>query len=71
MTGVQTCALPICMIGSRKKIGVVFQQLLEDGFTNADLDRVHSPIGIDISAETPEEIAISIAAELIHVRASI
>ena len=61
----------IGMIGSRKKIGVVFQQLLEDGFTNADLDRVHSPIGIDISAETPEEIAISIAAELIHVRASI
>jgi xanthine dehydrogenase accessory factor len=43
--------------------------LLEEGFTQEELDQVHSPIGIDIGAETPEEIAVSIVAELILVRA--
>ncbi|MEE8398312.1 MAG: XdhC family protein [Desulfobacterales bacterium] len=43
--------------------------MLEEGFSQADLDRVHCPIGLGIGAETPEEIAISIVAELIQVRA--
>ena len=45
------------------------QKLLAEGFTNEELDRVHAPIGIDIGSETPAEIAISIAAQLIQIRA--
>lgn len=59
----------IGMIGSRRKRELTYQALLERGFTQADLARVHAPIGTDIKAETPEEIAISIAGELIKVRA--
>ncbi|MFC1824265.1 XdhC family aldehyde oxidoreductase maturation factor [Thermodesulfobacteriota bacterium] len=61
----------IGMIGSRRKRNIVYQSLLEEGFAQADLDRVHSPIGLDIGAETPEEIAVSIVAELIKVRAGL
>lgn len=59
----------IGMIGSRKKRETIYQHMLDDGYTQADLKRVYSPIGISIGAETPEEIAISIAAELIKARA--
>jgi xanthine dehydrogenase accessory factor len=59
----------IGMIGSRRKRALIYDSLLEEGFTKEDLDRVHSPIGIDIGAETPEEIGVSIVAELIKVRA--
>lgn len=58
----------IGMIGSSKKRETIYQHLLADGFTQADIDRVYSPIGISIGAETPEEIAVSITAELIKVR---
>jgi len=60
----------IGMIGSRKKRGVIYRALKEEGFTEEDLKRVHSPIGLEIKAETPEEIAVSIVAELIQVRAA-
>jgi xanthine dehydrogenase accessory factor len=43
--------------------------LLEEGLTQADIDRVHAPIGLNIGAETPEEIAVSIVGEMIAVRA--
>jgi xanthine dehydrogenase accessory factor len=56
------------MIGSRRKIEVVFENLSRQGVTRQQLDCVHAPIGLDIGAVTPEEIAISIAAELIAVR---
>jgi xanthine dehydrogenase accessory factor len=59
----------IGMIGSRRKRDHIFNALLKQGFTEVDLNRVYSPIGLDISAETPEEIALSIVAELIQVRA--
>ncbi len=59
----------IGMIGSRRKKAMIYEKLLEEGFTKSDLDRVHAPIGLDIGAETPEEIAVSIVAELIAVRA--
>jgi xanthine dehydrogenase accessory factor len=59
----------IGMIGSRRKISTIFNNLLKDGFTKSDLDRVYSPIGLDIGAETPEEIALSIVAQLVKVRA--
>jgi xanthine dehydrogenase accessory factor len=59
----------IGMISSRKKRDAIFRVLLEAGAKEEDLRRVHSPIGLDISAETPEEIAVSIVAELVQERA--
>jgi xanthine dehydrogenase accessory factor len=58
----------IGMIGSKKKIRTLYKDLMEKGIAKEILDRVHAPIGIDISSETPEEIAVSIVAELIKVR---
>ncbi|NLF46722.1 MAG: dehydrogenase [Clostridiales bacterium] len=59
----------IGMIGSRKKNQIIRDMLKEkDGFTDAEIDQVYAPIGENIYAETPEEIAVSIAAELIRVR---
>ncbi len=57
------------MIGSRRKIATARKILLEQGISEAALDSVHMPIGLDIQAETPEEIAVSIAAECILHRA--
>lgn len=65
----QTNAGYIGMIGSRRKRDKIFQSLLEDGYTEEDLQRVHSPIGLDIGAETPDELAVSIVGELIQFRA--
>jgi len=59
----------IGMISSHRKRDAVFQELLAKGFKKKDLARVHAPIGIDIGSETPEEIAVSIVAQLIKVRA--
>jgi xanthine dehydrogenase accessory factor len=67
----KTPAFYIGMIGSRRKRDTIYERLLEDGFTSADIDRVHSPIGLSIGADTPEEIAVSIVAELIAVRAGV
>jgi xanthine dehydrogenase accessory factor len=58
----------IGMIGSRHKREVVFKALKEEGFSEERIRSVYSPIGLDIRAETPEEIAVSITAELIQVR---
>jgi len=58
----------IGMIGSKKKIRTLYQNLMEKGMKKEVLDRVHAPIGIDINSETPEEIAVSIVAQLIKVR---
>lgn len=60
----------IGMIGSKGKIQAVYDSLLKSGFSEKDLDRVSSPIGLKIKADTPEEIAISIIAELIQTRAN-
>lgn len=56
------------MIGSKRRTGAVIQHLADDGFPREALDRVHTPIGLDIGAETPEEIAVSIMAEIIMTR---
>jgi xanthine dehydrogenase accessory factor len=61
----------IGMIGSRRKRDLVYRSLIEEGFAAERLNGVHSPIGLDIGAETPEEIGISIVAELIQVRAGL
>ncbi len=60
----------IGMIGSSRKRGLIFDQLIAEGFTQADLDRVTCPIGLPIGAETPQEIAVSIAAQLVAARAA-
>ncbi len=59
----------IGMIGSRRKRDAIYDALVQEGFTRQDLQRVFSPIGLAIGAETPEEIAVSIVSELIQVRA--
>lgn len=64
----RTDAKYIGMIGSRNKREYVYNSLLEEGFSYKDLERVYCPIGLHIYADTPEEIAVSIAAELIKVK---
>lgn len=64
-----TKARYIGMIGSRAKRETIYRKLEADGFPRDDLDKVRSPIGLAIKAETPEEIAVSIIAELIQHRA--
>lgn len=66
----RTPARYIGVIGSRKKTAAVNAQLRERGFTDDDLKRVTTPIGLSIGAQTPAEIAVSIAAQLIQVRAA-
>jgi xanthine dehydrogenase accessory factor len=61
----------IGMIGSRRKRDILYQTLLSEGFTQKDIDRVYCPIGLNIGGDTPEEIAVSIVAELIKVRSGI
>ncbi len=58
------------MIGSRRKVQQTFQSLRERGISEEALARVHAPIGLDIGAETPMEIAVSIAAEMIQERSA-
>lgn len=64
-----TKAAYIGMIASRRKRDTIYEALQQQGFRQDELTRVHSPIGVSINAETPEEIAVSIVAELIQVRA--
>lgn len=64
----KTDAKYIGMIGSKTKKKNVYTKLLEEDFAQSDLDFVSCPIGVSIDAQTPEEIAISILAELIKVK---
>ena len=57
-------------IGSRKKIALTKERLLADGFSAEQISRLHAPIGLSIGAQTPAEIAVSVAAELIQYRSS-
>lgn len=58
----------IGMIGSKRKVRIIFDYLEGKGFSPELLKSIHAPIGIDINAETPQEIAMSIVAELVKVR---
>ncbi|MEM9817038.1 MAG: XdhC family protein [Cyanobacteria bacterium P01_D01_bin.6] len=58
----------IGMIGSQKRVQIVLRSLREQGISDAQLDSLHAPIGLQIGALTPGEIAVSICAELIQVR---
>jgi xanthine dehydrogenase accessory factor len=64
----ETNARYIGMIGSPNKVKHIFNDLLKEGFTRAQLAQVHAPIGLDLGAETPDEIALSIAAEMVMLR---
>lgn len=59
----------IGVMGSRNKIRLVTEKLMADGFSREEIEGCHMPIGMEIHAETPAEIAVSIAGELIKVRA--
>jgi xanthine dehydrogenase accessory factor len=63
-----TPARYIGMIGSKRKVFTIFRELEKEGVAPEKFDRVRAPVGIDIGATTPEEIAVSVVAELIAVR---
>jgi len=61
----------IGMIGSRKKRDLIYDSLIKEGVARERLEGVHAPIGLPIGAQTPAQIAVSIAAELIQVRSNL
>jgi xanthine dehydrogenase accessory factor len=65
---VQTKARYVGMIGSKRKTIGIFRELRREGLAAKLFERVHAPVGLDIGAVTPEEIAVSITAELIAAR---
>lgn len=58
----------IGMIGSRRRVRATYVQLIDEGFDRGLIERIHAPVGLDIGSETPEEIAVSVAAELVMLR---
>ncbi len=62
---IQTPARYVGMVGSRRKIALLVNNLLAKGYSPDAFRRLYAPIGLDIGSETPEEIAVSVAAELI------
>jgi xanthine dehydrogenase accessory factor len=68
---VQTRAKYIGMIGSKRKTIGIFRELTQEGISAELFERVHAPIGLDIGAVTPEEIAVAITAELIAARRNV
>ncbi|MFW6070241.1 MAG: XdhC family protein [bacterium] len=65
---IDTPAPYIAVMGSRRRWQHTKELLLEDGLTEEQLSRFHSPVGLELNAETPEEIAVSIMAEIIMLR---
>ncbi len=65
---VGTPARYLAMIGSKRKVIGVIRELEKEGVPRAAFERLHAPMGLDIGAESPEEIAIAVAAEMIAVR---
>jgi xanthine dehydrogenase accessory factor len=64
----ETNAAYIGMIGSPGKVKRIFKDLYKEGIARERLEQVHAPIGLDLGAETPDEIALSIAAEMLMLR---
>ncbi len=65
---IETNAAYVGMIGSPSKVKHIFKDLLKEGISGERLAQVHAPIGLDLGAETPDEIALSIAAEMVKIR---
>jgi xanthine dehydrogenase accessory factor len=68
---VRTSARYVGMIGSRRKVLSVYKALEKEGYTMEEFERVFAPMGLDIGALSPEEIAVSIVAELVAVRRNV
>ncbi len=66
---IKTCAPYIGMIGSRRKRDQIYTNLRNKGISKTSLEQIYSPVGLNINAETPAEIAVSIIGEIIQVRA--
>jgi len=66
----RTPAAYIGMLGSKRKVAIMWQRLRERGFSQEQLARVHAPIGLPIGGDSPGEIAVSIVAQMIQVRRS-
>ena len=64
---IQTRARYVGLIGSRRKIQLIVENLLQKGYGPETFDRLYAPIGLEIGSETPEEIAVSVIAELIAI----
>ena len=58
----------IGMIGSKRRVKIMKEELIEEGYSKEKIENIYSPIGLNIGAVTPEEIAISILAEIISVK---
>lgn len=58
----------IGVLGSKEKLKTMWNVLLKEGFTQQELDKIKAPIGLSIKSETPEEIAVSIAAQIIQIK---
>ncbi len=65
---IRTPARYVAMIGSKRKVISVIRELEKEGIPRESFERLHAPMGLDIGAVSPEEIAISVAAEMIAVR---
>jgi xanthine dehydrogenase accessory factor len=68
LLGAETLPRYIGMIGSRRRVRAAFTALLREGVARERVASVRAPLGLDIGAETPEEIAVSVVAEMIAVR---
>ena len=69
LLGVAELPVPfVGLMGGRRKIGRIFARLQEEGMAHETLDRVHAPVGLDIGSDTPEEIAVSVAAQILRER---
>jgi len=58
----------IGMIGSRRRVKGVFELLKDEGYPEESIARIHAPVGLDIGAQTPAEIALAIMGEIIRIR---
>jgi xanthine dehydrogenase accessory factor len=65
---IESNAAYVGMIGSPSKVKRIFKDLLKEGVSRDRLEQVYAPIGLDLGAETPDEIALSIAAEMVMIR---
>jgi xanthine dehydrogenase accessory factor len=64
----KTPAFYIGLLGSKKKVKIVFANIVKEGVAEESLKRIHAPIGVPIATDTPEDIAISIMAEIVDIR---
>jgi xanthine dehydrogenase accessory factor len=58
------------LIGSKRRTSIVIERLRESGVPDDELKKIHAPIGLDIGAVTPEEVALSILSEIVAERRS-